>query len=453
MTSASGRRKSFISRKADVAVATNAFGMGIDRADVRFVIHYEVPGSVEAYYQEAGRAGRDGEAAVCELLFNYADTRTQEFFIEGANPDRPVIREIYQCLLDHADERSRGAPHARGNRRRRGREQLDVRWVARSLCCCGPATSSASIFPANACRGTRLLQPDVLARQLQLDHAALEEKDRRDREKLRSDGRVVLLARTAARMDPALLRRRGRRCLRMLRRLPRQQGARRQRAAHLTRRTSSSASAQRRRPHVTPRRDGWQGRFGRAKIVQMLVGSKSQEIVAAGLDRIPTHGALREQGTAYVGSLFRALHDAGLVRTETGEFPLLTLTDLGERAMRGQASYRLVWPRVKSGDGRAAAAALALPDHGFHPELYSMLRDLRTKLARKEGVPHYVIFNNKTLEALTRHRPRSVEEALHVPGVGQAKAARYLRPSSTPSISGARHDGDRPPDCGSLLLL
>ena len=93
----------FIQRKADVAVATNAFGMGIDRADVRFVIHYEVPGSVEAYYQEAGRAGRDGEAAVCELLFNYADTRTQEFFIEGANPTAAVIRSIYQYLLSEAD--------------------------------------------------------------------------------------------------------------------------------------------------------------------------------------------------------------------------------------------------------------------------------------------------------------------------------------------------------------
>ncbi|MFN9027375.1 MAG: RecQ family ATP-dependent DNA helicase, partial [Akkermansiaceae bacterium] len=93
----------FISKKVDIAVATNAFGMGIDRGDVRFVIHYEIPGSVEAYYQEAGRAGRDGEAAVCELLFNYADTRTQEFFIDGANPSPVTVRQIYQYLLNDAD--------------------------------------------------------------------------------------------------------------------------------------------------------------------------------------------------------------------------------------------------------------------------------------------------------------------------------------------------------------
>jgi polyhydroxyalkanoate synthesis regulator protein len=77
--------------------------MGIDRSDVRFVIHYEIPGSVEAYYQEAGRAGRDGENAYCELLFNYADTRTQEFFIDGANPSATTVRSIYQYLLSEAD--------------------------------------------------------------------------------------------------------------------------------------------------------------------------------------------------------------------------------------------------------------------------------------------------------------------------------------------------------------
>jgi ATP-dependent DNA helicase RecQ len=67
----------FMSGTVPVAVATNAFGMGIDRSDLRFILHYDIPGSVEAYYQEAGRAGRDGEPAQCELLFNYAYIRTQ----------------------------------------------------------------------------------------------------------------------------------------------------------------------------------------------------------------------------------------------------------------------------------------------------------------------------------------------------------------------------------------
>lgn len=70
-----------------VVVATNAFGMGIDRADIRFVAHWDIPGGVEAYYQEIGRAGRDGKPAECVLLFNYFDVKIQEYFIDGANPD------------------------------------------------------------------------------------------------------------------------------------------------------------------------------------------------------------------------------------------------------------------------------------------------------------------------------------------------------------------------------
>jgi len=94
----------FAQNRCDVVVATNAFGMGIDRADLRFVLHFEIPGSVEAYYQEAGRAGRDGEPAECELLFNYADTRIQEFFIEGSNPGLELIRRVYSLLVRLADE-------------------------------------------------------------------------------------------------------------------------------------------------------------------------------------------------------------------------------------------------------------------------------------------------------------------------------------------------------------
>ncbi len=89
---------SFMSGKLDAIVATNAFGMGIDKPDIRFVIHYHLPGSIEAYYQEVGRAGRDGLPAECVLLFNYADTRTQQFFIDGSHPAPELIAEVYRML-------------------------------------------------------------------------------------------------------------------------------------------------------------------------------------------------------------------------------------------------------------------------------------------------------------------------------------------------------------------
>jgi len=90
----------FMEGTLPVVVATNAFGMGIDKADLRFVVHYDIPGSLEAYYQEVGRAGRDGKPATCLLLFNYADTFTQEFFIDGSYPPQDMVERTYEVLCD-----------------------------------------------------------------------------------------------------------------------------------------------------------------------------------------------------------------------------------------------------------------------------------------------------------------------------------------------------------------
>lgn len=94
----------FMSGDAEIVVATNAFGMGIDKPDIRSVIHYNIPGTMEAYYQEAGRAGRDGMPARCELLFAPIDRKIQEFFIENEYPDRSVVYAILEILRDIPDD-------------------------------------------------------------------------------------------------------------------------------------------------------------------------------------------------------------------------------------------------------------------------------------------------------------------------------------------------------------
>jgi len=96
-------QEQFMGREAQVVVATNAFGLGINKSDIRFVIHHDLPGTIEAYYQEAGRAGRDGLPSFCLLFYNKQDRYLREFFIKGDNPEPETVVEVYDFLLQNLD--------------------------------------------------------------------------------------------------------------------------------------------------------------------------------------------------------------------------------------------------------------------------------------------------------------------------------------------------------------
>ena len=98
-------QESFMEGKSRIMVATNAFGMGIDKPDIRFVVHFQMPGTLEAYYQESGRAGRDGKMAECSLLFDAQDKRIQQFFLARHHPTQEDLHGVYKAMQDLSADR------------------------------------------------------------------------------------------------------------------------------------------------------------------------------------------------------------------------------------------------------------------------------------------------------------------------------------------------------------
>jgi ATP-dependent DNA helicase RecQ len=102
-----GVQNAFMAGKLEVVVATNAFGMGVDKSNVRFVVHYRLPGTIEAFYQEAGRAGRDGKPSRCVLLYDTKDRQLQEHFIQSMIPSELELRRVWAYLHAARDDQNR----------------------------------------------------------------------------------------------------------------------------------------------------------------------------------------------------------------------------------------------------------------------------------------------------------------------------------------------------------
>jgi ATP-dependent DNA helicase RecQ len=416
----------FTQNNCDVAVATNAFGMGIDRADIRFVLHFEIPGSLEAYYQEAGRAGRDGEPAECELLFNYADTRVQDFFIDGSNPSVELIRNVYLLLRNMANERGEVEQSIRDIAARIDHENNDMAVHSAITILDRHGVIDRYDIPGKRIRGTRLLQRGLQPLQLPIDIPALREKERRDRGKLK------------AMVDYAY----GRECRQKI--ILRYFGDTDFTACGACDRCSSVRSNKIRPPTEQEllvvrkalsgvarmcyrTKEGFTPRFGRNRVIQVLVGSRGREVLDAGLHELTTYGLLKQKSPNYLHELFREMEEAKLIYSTAGQFPMVGLAQLGVAVMQNTASFDLVWPEERRSRKQKEVVQAPENEAPFDRDLYEILRKTRAALAQEQGgVPHYLIFPDETLKAFARLKPSSIESARRIRGVGEVKAARYM---------------------------
>ncbi len=428
-------QEAFLNKSTDIVVATNAFGMGIDRADLRFVAHFEMPGSVEAYYQEAGRAGRDGLPAVCDLFFRHNDRRIQEFFIDGNNPGKAFIVDLYATLRQLADESSEVI--------------ISINELSEKMGCSNSMAVGTSLvhlwrhgtierfdIPGQRIRGTRLLNPEIKPHDLEIDAEALADKEQCDRAKLEA---MLEYAQALECRQMWILNYFGEhnalpcgRCDRCQLIAP--EGIRdpSDEESVILQKTLSGVA----RMSYRTRSGEWRPRFGKTRIIEMLIGSRRSEVLQNDLDQLSTYGLFQEQGAEYLRSLFDDMFRAGLLRRTGGRYPLITLTPLGDAVMKGEESVKLAWPNVLKANPSYRKHDDLPPqlEGDFDPNLFEALKKKRLALALPRKLPPHYIFTTRTLKEMATAKPLSIEEAQHLHGIGKINGRKWL-PEFIPLIA------------------
>ncbi|MBU1087704.1 MAG: ATP-dependent DNA helicase [Candidatus Omnitrophica bacterium] len=322
-------QEKFVSESVNIIVATVAFGMGIDRSNIRFVIHEGMPKSIEHYQQQTGRAGRDGLPAFCYMFYSGSDYQLWSFFAKKSTENKTMMLKLGLMYDFCAQPQCRHKVLVNYFDQRYGKDGC------------------------NAC--------DYCLNELDMVEAPL------------LVGQNIVA------------------CIDSLS----QQGY----------------------------------GFGAVYIADVLKGNLIDKIIKMRHHELPRFGTMSEESTSFIRYMIEQLIGQGFLQRE-GEFSCLAVTAKGEQLLDGELAPVLAKPLVQQKKKQVEQQSKAIRQQewlGVDEGLFQKLRQIRAEIARKKGVPAYIVFGDKTLKDMAAKKPSNIDDFADIYGVGDRKLKIYAK--------------------------